>query len=255
VDARVVIVGRRDHRPVLWADDLADAGFSVTVLEAGPDALRMLDVLEPEAFLIDMDVAGPLSAVEVCRSLRLRTDGVVMLVAHRPSDLEECVALGVGADHYLSERRDTSVVLGNLSALIRRRRGGLLPTDVSRHDGRSGGQHAARQNGQRPATAPTFGTHRSIDGEIEIDVAERTMLVAGVPTELTRTEFDLIAVLMQNPRQVFAHEQLTHAVGLESNGSNHPLRVHLSRLRRKVADAGGGRIAHNVHGIGYRLRP
>jgi len=255
VNARVVITGRSGHRPSLWVADLAEAGFNVTALEAGPDLLRLLDVLEPEAILLDMDLPGPISAIELCRSLRLRSDGVIVMVSHRPSDMEECVALGVGADHYLSEKRDTSVVLGNLAALIRRRRGGLLPIDHAKLDGRSDGRLDGRLDGQRPAVSPAFGTHRLIDGTIEVDVAARTVSVAGVPTTLTRTEFDLLVALLRNPRQVFSHEQLMDAVGVGTNGSNHPLRVHLSRLRNKIADAGGGRIAHNVHGIGYRLRP
>jgi DNA-binding response OmpR family regulator len=251
VDARVVIAGRKDHRPVLWTAALAEAGFNVTALELGQDLLRLLDVLEPEAILLDMDMLGRISALELCRSLRLRSDAVIIMVSHRPDDMEECVALGVGADHYLSEKRDASVVIGNLSALVRRRRGGLLPAGLTPLDGTPERQ----RDHQHPAMAPAFGEHRLTDGAIEVDVEQRTVLVADVPTVLTRTEFDLLVILLRNPRRVFSHEQLMQAVGLETTNSNHPLRVHLSRLRNKIVDAGGGDIAHNVHGVGYRLRP
>jgi DNA-binding response OmpR family regulator len=247
VDARIAITGRHGHAPSVWADALTHEGYNVTVFETGAELLRLLDVVEPEAILLDMGIPGTLSAIELCRSLRLRTDGVIVMVSHRPSDMEECIALGVGADHYLSEKRETTVVLGNLSALIRRRRGGLLPVGITATDG--------PRDRQRPAVAPPFGSHRLIDGVIEVDIAERSVVVLGVPTVLTRTEFDLLALLLRHPRQVFSHEQLMDTVGLEPNASSHPLQVHLSRLRNKVADAGGGRIAHNVHGVGYRLRP
>jgi DNA-binding response OmpR family regulator len=247
VHAKVVITGRAGHAPALWADDLAEAGFNVTALETGPDLLRLLDIIEPEAIVLDMDMPGPLTALELCRSLRLRSDGVIVMVSHRPTDMEECIVLGVGADHYLSVKRKASVVIGNLSALIRRRRGGLLPIDSA--------ALGTPQDGQSPAVSPAFGQHRLIDGVIEVDAAERGVLVAGVPTPLTRTEFDLLAMLMRNPRRVFSHEQLMDAVGVESNGSTHPLQVHLSRLRTKIKVAGGGDVAHNVHGVGYRLRP
>jgi len=248
MDARIVVAGRSSARPVLWADDLVAAGLNVTALESGPDLLRLLGVLEPDAILLDLDLPGPISALEVCRSLRVHSDSVVMFVAERPSDMEECVALGVGADHYLSERRETSVVLANLAALIRRRRGGLLPAWVD---------HAAsdRPGGDRNGSGPVLGSQRLIDGAIDLDVTKRVVSVDGTPIALTRTEFDLLELMLRNPRQVFSHPQLLDAIGIHHHGSSQLLRAHLSRLRRKLAAAGGGRVAHAVHGVGYRLRP
>jgi DNA-binding response OmpR family regulator len=95
---------------------------------------------------------------------------------------------------------------------------------------------------------------RVVEGELEIDLAARDVRVAGTEVPLTRIEFDLLVTLALHPRRVLTREQLMVSAWDEPFDGSHVLDTHLSRLRRKILAAGGGRVAHAVRGVGYRLR-
>ena len=88
-----------------------------------------------------------------------------------------------------------------------------------------------------------------------IDEIAREVRVDGVPVHLTRTEFDLLAVLARFPRRALSREQLISEVwGGSWFGDNHMITVHISNLRRKIGD--GDRqppLIRTLHGVGYRF--
>ena len=97
-------------------------------------------------------------------------------------------------------------------------------------------------------------TERVVEGDLEIDLVAREVRVAGSIASLTRIEFDLLVTLAQQPRRVFTREQLMASAWEEPFDGSHVLDTHLSRLRGKITEAGGERVAHAVRGVGYRLR-
>lgn len=99
----------------------------------------------------------------------------------------------------------------------------------------------------RPAGAPvSFGC-------LTLDPLQRSVLVHGEEIHLTRREFDLLQVLLENPRRVVPRAELLEQVWDGRQASDHAIEVHLSRLRAKVADAGGPQIGEAVPRVGYRL--
>jgi DNA-binding response OmpR family regulator len=88
-------------------------------------------------------------------------------------------------------------------------------------------------------------------GALELDPELRTVEVNGVPLTLTRIEFDLLHALITHQRRVVPRWELL-ATGWESPPTGHVLDVHMSRLRRKVLDAGGPKVGEPVPGVGYR---
>jgi len=95
---------------------------------------------------------------------------------------------------------------------------------------------------------------RLVDGDLEIDLVAREVRVDGALTSLTRTEFDLLVTLASEPRRVFTREQLLERVWDVPFDGSHVLDAHMSRLRGKIGEAGGGRVAFAVRGVGFRLR-
>ena len=95
---------------------------------------------------------------------------------------------------------------------------------------------------------------RIVDGDLEIDLVAREVRVSGVEAPLTRIEFDLLTTLARHPRRVFTREQLMSSAWDEPFDGSHVLDAHLSRMRGKISEAGGERVAHAVRGVGYRLR-
>jgi DNA-binding response OmpR family regulator len=100
-------------------------------------------------------------------------------------------------------------------------------------------------------TAPT---DRLAVGPLEIDMSRLAVSVRGMPVQLRRLEFELLAHLADDPERVFAKQELLRAVwGYRSSGSTRTVDSHASRLRRKLEEH-GGRWVINVWGIGYRLK-
>ncbi|WP_231979814.1 winged helix-turn-helix domain-containing protein [Tessaracoccus coleopterorum] len=88
---------------------------------------------------------------------------------------------------------------------------------------------------------------------LTIDLAGRSVTVHGETVDLTRIQFDLLASLAEQPRRVLTREQLVERVWGGWFGTDHHLDVHLSRLRQRINQAGGPRVAHAVRGVGFRF--
>ena len=96
--------------------------------------------------------------------------------------------------------------------------------------------------------------HRMTVGPLEIDMDGHAVSLYGLPVDLRRLEFELLAHFAADPERVFGKQELLRAVwGYRSSGSTRTVDSHASRLRRKL-EARGGRWVINVWGVGYRLR-
>lgn len=89
---------------------------------------------------------------------------------------------------------------------------------------------------------------------VTLNAVEHLVTVAGVPVGLTQTEFDLLSLLMEHPKRVYTHEELSRWIWHDPwNVDHHRLEAHASRLRKKITVAGGPSIVGSVRGVGYRL--
>ena len=188
------------------------------------EALTQVDHASPDALVLDIGLPG-LDGLEVCR--RLRDDGnrvpVLMLTA-RDAIEDRIDGLDAGADDYLVKPFDVGELKARLRALLRR----------------SG-------NDDAPAGL-------SFD-ELELDPARHGVIVRGQFVELTRTEFQLLELLMRNPRRVLTHNLIYERVwGYDFGPASNALRVYIGYLRRKLQDAGARPLLHTVRGVGYVLR-
>jgi DNA-binding response OmpR family regulator len=243
MDMRVLIASDGANAPAIWVDDFAAAGANVQLHMDGDAAIADLEAVEPDVVLLDRGLPGPRSSNDVCREIRARSAVIIIVVAREPDWTDECVALAVGADHYLPATTPVHVVLANIAALLRRHRGELIP-----------GNGLAVLAGPWERPQDTL-SGRLCDGDLEIDLDAREVRVAGHDLTLTRTEYELLVLLARRPRQVLTHDQLLSEVRGDLLDSHHLLHTHLSRLRAKVLEVGGSRIPHAVRGVGYRLRP
>jgi DNA-binding response OmpR family regulator len=243
-------------------------------------------MLEPELILLDLRLAGQLDGFDTCRAIRTRSAALVVIAAANVGVYDEVVSLAVGADHFLPAETSVEVVVARLRALLRRSRGAVLVEIAGDAPAAStaatNGHRSVRGNGRAPGTGGDRAGSRVratshvapvpaqlallngevaggptgciVDGDLEIDPVSREAHVDGTEVALTRIEFDLLVTLAQQPRRVFTREQLMVSAWDEPFDGSHVLDAHLSRMRRKIADAGGQRVAHAVRGVGYRLR-
>jgi DNA-binding response OmpR family regulator len=232
---------------MLWLDELVEAGATVNAVANGSDALRHLELLTPDAIIMDVHLPGKLDGFDTCRAIRSRSEAVIMFATTAPGPYDEVVGLAVGGDHFLSGETPAPIVVARLKALLRRSRGAARPEgkDAQSESSDGGGK-------ERPGSTTT--EERVTEGDLVIDAVAREVWVNGVLVPLTRIEFDLLLTLARCPRRVFTREQLMLKVWGEQSDDSHVLDTHVSRLRRKIDDAGGDRVAHAIRGVGFRMR-
>ncbi len=203
---------------------LAREGYEVLRAYSGTEALLLLEDRPPDLALLDLMLPG-LSGEEVLPHLA----GVPVIVLSARAEVEEKVALLLGgAADYLTKPFDTRELLARVAVQLR--------SGVGRGPQDNAGPGALYY--KNLALTPDAHT-------VEAD---------GVPVRLTRTEFAILKLLMQNPRQVIPKSRLLDQLSLETPDCvESSLKVHVSNLRRKLREAGAGECIESVWGIGFKL--
>jgi two-component system, OmpR family, response regulator MprA len=201
------------------------AGYEVGLAETGAGALADVAGTVPDALVLDIGLPD-IDGLEVCRLLRREGNRVpVLVLTARAAVADRIDGLDAGADDYLVKPFDVDELKARLRALMRR----------------------ARTEGE-------FGDGLSF-GAVRLDPARHGASVDGAFVELTRTEYQLLELLLLNPRRVLPHSLIYERVwGYDFGPSSNALRVYIGYLRRKLEDAGAPRIIHTVRGVGYALR-
>ena len=199
------------------------AGYDTVLAADGEEALA-LATTGPEAVVLDVGLPG-MDGLEVCRALRASGDRVpVLMLTARDAIADRIDGLDAGADDYLVKPFDVGELKARLRALMRRGRNGGDPDGLEFCE--------LRLDGTRHGAA----------------VGERF-------TELTRTEYDLLELFMQNPRNVLPHSVIYERVwGYDFGPASNALRVYVGYLRRKLEALGARPLLHTVRGVGYVLR-
>ncbi len=208
---------------------LRSDGFEVVGATGGGEALALAERSRPDLLLLGNPLPDG-SAAEVCHRLREGEPGrswdrlvpVIVLDGNGGDPIDRVRAFDRGCDDYLARPFDYEELLARIRAVLRR-------------------------------TAPRAG-ERVEAGAIAVDRATRRVTVNGRPVVLSGKEYELLCRLASDPTRVFTKEQLLREVwGFQSMGRTRTLDSHASRLRRKLAAAGGGECVINIWGVGYKL--
>jgi two-component system response regulator MprA len=201
------------------------AGYDVDTAAGGEQGLASIAERPPDAVLLDIGMPG-VDGLEACRRLRAAGDRVPVLMLTAREAVEDRIdGLDAGADDYLVKPFDMGELKARLRALLRR---------VNADDG--------------SAEALAFQ-------ELRLDPARHALVVGDHVAELTRTEYQLLELLLRNPRQVLPHDVIYDRVwGYDFGPASNALRVYVGYLRRKLERAGARPLIATVHGVGYVLR-
>jgi two-component system response regulator MprA len=203
---------------------LVIGGYEVHTADGGQHALTQAAATAPDALVLDIGLPD-IDGLEVCRRLRRAGNRVpILMLTARDAVADRIAGLDAGADDYLVKPFDVGELKARLRALLRR-------TGAEDDD-----------------AALVFEELRLESSRHGVSVGERFV-------ELTRTEFQLLELLMRNPRRVLPHELIYDRVwGYDFGPASNALRVYVGYLRRKLEEAGARPLIHTMRGVGYALR-
>lgn len=229
---------RRQLRILLVEDDPEISGmlesflttehFEVTTAFDGESACGKF--LDGEYSLVLLDLMIPKkSGMEVMRTIREKSTVPIIIMSAKDTDSDKTLGLGLGADDYITKPFSVTEVLARIKANIRRST-----------------QYVVQEKGEKGVLAR---------GGLLLNVEEYSVIKDGRKIELTAKEFEILKLLMENPKKVYTKEQLYSHVWKDAYlGDENAVNVQISRLRNKLEDnPREPRVVVTVWGIGYKL--
>jgi two-component system response regulator RegX3 len=206
---------------------LRQDGFEVEVAADGERGLGLARSARFDVVLLDV-MLPRLSGTEVCRTLRAESDVPIIMLTARDAEVDRVLGLELGADDYVTKPFSIAELKSRVRALLRRR-------ELDR--------------------AATGAAVQQIGG-LRIDFARHEVVVDGITTVLTPSEFKLLALLAGEPERVFNRNQIMEHLWQSTYvGDDRAADVHVSNLRRKVErDPAHPERVVTVRGVGYKLR-
>jgi two-component system, OmpR family, response regulator MprA len=198
-------------------------GYEISTADDGQDALEALAESDFEAVILDIAMPG-IDGIEVCRQVRRSGDRTPILMLTARDAVDDRVAgLDAGADDYLSKPFALRELVARLRALMRRTE--AVEEPVVYFD------------------------------DLTLNRQTREVRRGDREIELTRTEFSLLELLMDNPRLVLTRSQIfEHVWGYDFGPTSNSLGVYVGYLRRKLEADGEPRLIQTIRGVGYSLR-
>ncbi|WP_423461894.1 response regulator transcription factor [Promicromonospora sp. MS192] len=231
-----VVVEDDDDIRALIEFTLRQAGFTVHAAVTGAQGVALVKAHSPVVTTVDVSLPD-IDGFEVVRRLRTFSDTVVVMLTARVAEPDTLMGLEVGADEYVTKPFRPRELRARVDALLRR--AGRVTVPVA------------------DVPDPT-----TVDGHLEIDPARRTVRLDGELVQLTRTEFDLLAVLHGAHGRTVAKGDLAAELwpdqyrygGQVTEADHRTVEVHVANVRRKLGDSPTSpRFIHTVRGLGYRF--
>lgn len=203
-------------------------GYDVATVADGVEALTRARRDTFDALVVDVMMPG-VDGLSVCRVLRADGDRTpVLMLTARVETPDRVAGLDAGADDYLPKPFELDELFARLRALLRR------------------------------ATPPNGAEERGVLtlAALRVDPAARRAWWADTELALSKTEFDLLALLVRNTGIVLDHSTIYQRIwGYDFGPDSKNLAVYVGYLRRKLAAAGAPTLIHTVRGVGYTARP
>lgn len=207
---------------------LETENFRVVKAYDGKEALEKWKNQKFNLVLLDLMIPV-ISGMDVLQHIRKESVVPVIIISARDSEADKTLGLGLGADDYITKPFSVVEVLARVKANIRR---------TTQYD-------TVLQKEEKVLKA----------GEVTMDLTDYTVTKAGRKIELTAKEFEILKLLMKNPKKVYTKEQIYSLIWNDAYmGDENAVNVHISRLRNKLEeDSRNPRYVVTVWGIGYKL--
>ncbi len=208
---------------------LITENFEVVTAYDGESACEKFFADEYSIVLLDLMIPK-ISGMEVMKTIRVSSTVPIMILSAKETDSDKTLGLGLGADDYVTKPFSVTEVLARIKANIRR-------------------------NTQYTAAVAAEEEEILTKGELVLNLNAYSVMKNGKKVELTAKEFEILKLLMKNPKKVYTKEQLYSQIWNDAYmGDENAVNVHISRLRNKIEDnPRDPDYVVTVWGIGYKL--
>lgn len=220
----ILIVDDEPKIVKLARDYLERGGYQVLTAYDGETALAMGRRDKPDLIILDLNLPG-MDGLDVCRILRQESDVPIIMLTARVEETDRLIGLELGADDYITKPFSPRELVARVRTILRRVQGGNRALSLIRID------------------------------DLEIDLAGYRVSRTNEPLQLTRIEFNLLAILAQHAGQTFSRAQLLDRLhGVAYDGFDRSIDAHVKNLRRKLeVDPANPQYILTVYGIGYKF--
>ena len=212
---RILLVEDDERLANLTSEYLCKNDFEVTIEARGDTAEARILNDDPDLVILDVMLPGK-DGFEVCRAVREKFKGVILMLTARDEDLDQILGLELGADDYIAKPVQPRLLLARIKALLRRWPALAIQTDGNQETG---------------------GAAQLAFGSFQISQATRSAYLGNEPIELTTAEFDLLWLLARHAGNILSRDDLLQQLrGIGFDGLDRSIDARISRLRRKLGD-------------------
>lgn len=199
--------------------------FQVATASDGKSAMALFDSFNPDLVLLDLMLPDT-NGHDLCREMTNKRRVPIIMLTAKNDIVDKVLGLELGADDYITKPFDTRELVARIKAVLRR-------LQKNKADNRKMLSHL----------------------DLVVDLENRTVTKAGNPVELTLKEYELLELLIKNPRKVFGREELLRQVwGYDYMGDSRAVDICVTRLRKKIEDdSSNPKHILTVYGFGYRF--
>lgn len=191
-------------------------------------AMDLLEEIKPDLIILDV-MLPDISGVDLCLEIRRQIQCPILFLSCKSEEIDKIIALSAGGDDYITKPFQSGELIARVRAHLRRNR--LLATPI------------------KPV--------RQFEYEgLYMDLDARQILLDGKEVGLTAKEFDILSILIENPKRVFSMEQLFEMVWKTDSleGDSRTIMVYISNIRKKIEPEGRDvKYIINVRGAGYKF--
>lgn len=225
MNERILVVDDEKKILRLAKDYLENSQFQVITAEDGEMALYQARNEKPDLVVLDLNLPKR-DGLDVCRILRRESDVPIIMLTARVDEMDRLIGLEIGADDYITKPFSPRELVARVKVVLRRVKGGV----------------------RKPGLIT--------NGDLTLDMEGYQLTRNNEVIALSRTEFELLAVLAQSPGQVFTREKLLdHLHGYSDKAYARSIDAHIKNLRKKIeSDPTQPQYILTVFGIGYKFK-
>ncbi|MFN2199391.1 MAG: response regulator [Anaerolineales bacterium] len=203
---------------------LNNEGYQVVGALDGATALQLAREMDPDLIVLDL-MLPKMDGLDICQTLRNESDVPMIMVTARTTEEDRLTGLELGADDYITKPFSPRELVARVKAVLRRAGGRFEPAPVQ------------------------------VVGKLVINYDRYEVAVAGEPIRLTPREFNLLAALASHPGRVYSRQELLEqAFGMDFEGLDRTVDVHMMNLRKKIEqDPSNPSYILTIYGVGYKL--